>query len=164
MSTCLTLALSISHFLRSEHTHLSSQQHNATTNFKLHHQLAKMPIYSRSLRALVILILPLNVMTLLVTTTLLPSNHLMSPLSRLSYADMETDMEIVPQQEMRAFNLLSSFVGSRCIYPGNSTFWYRRDVRFWCRRGCNFHDIAIAVDTHNYDHIQNCVSRQSRRP
>ena len=109
----LTLALSISHFLPSEQTHLSSQQQNHTTNFKSHHQSAKMSTHSRSLRALVILILPLTIITLLITTTLLPSNHPISPLSRLSYSDLETDMETLPQHGMRAFNLLVNQMGGR---------------------------------------------------
>lgn len=72
-----------------------------------------MPTYPRSLRALVILILPLTIITLLVTTTLLPSNHPISPLSRLSYSDLETDMETLPQHGMRAFNLLVNQMGGR---------------------------------------------------
>jgi hypothetical protein len=72
-----------------------------------------MPTYPRSLRALVIIILPLTIITLLITTALLPSNHPISPLSRLSYPDLVTDMEMLPQQGMRVFNLLVNQMGGR---------------------------------------------------
>lgn len=68
---------------------------------------------SRSLKALVILILPLTIITLLITTTLLPSNHPISPLSRLSYPDLVTDMEMLPQHGIRAFNMLVDQIGGR---------------------------------------------------